>query len=279
MGSDATPMSTHCGHIYCLDCATFHFSQADPFCAVCRKPQTLETMIKLYPDSKGDSGYDESDNMTHDGQLSSSPVSVMSIERAGRDAATTVKKAIAGKEDLQDAVLACNTFVNCVTPRERAHINKEILQDIAFQLTLVQTTLHDNQEQITRLKSEVERARAAESAARLQTDGYNRALQRAKKERAAFEGKLKEQQKRYDMLHHQCVAATEDATRQHVHVAQLREDIKELSAELQQWKEHAAKAKRKYYALRNEMRELKRAAQGGPRPGHARANSDELEIV
>ncbi|KAH9900813.1 hypothetical protein C8Q73DRAFT_786253 [Cubamyces lactineus] len=272
-------MSTHCGHIYCLDCATFHFSQADPFCAVCRKPQTLETMIKLYPDSNEDTSFDENDNMIDGGELSSSPVSVMSIERAGRDAVMTVKRAIAGKEDLQDAVLACNTFVNCVTPRERAHINQDLLRDIAFQLTLVQTTLHDNQEQITRLKDEVERARAAESAARLQTDGYSRALQRAKKERAALEGKWKEQQKRYEALHQQCVATTEDATRQHVRVATLSADVEELSAQLQQWKEHAAKAKRKYYALRNEMKELKKAAQGSPRPGHRRADSDELEIV
>ena len=109
--------------------------------------------------------------------------------------------------------------------------------------------MHDNQEQITRLKNEVERARAAESAARLQTDGYSRALQRAKKERAALEGKLKEQQKRYEALHQQCVATTEDATRQHVRVATLSADVEELSAQLQQWKEHAAKAKRKVRLL------------------------------
>ncbi|KAJ8501651.1 hypothetical protein ONZ51_g457 [Trametes cubensis] len=238
-------------------------------------------MIKLYPDSEEDSSFKGNDNMADDGQLSSSPVSVMSIERAGRDAVMTVKKAIAGKEDLQDAVLACNTQVlEAYLPTYvRLTCAKGLLRDIAFQLTLVQTMLHDNQEQITRLKNEVERARAAESAARLQTDGYNRALQRSKKERAALEGKLKEQQKRYELLHQQCVLATEDATRQHVRVAQLIDDAKELSAELQQWKEHATKAKRKYYALRNEMKELKKAAQGGPRPGHKRADSDELEVV
>ncbi|CDO77926.1 hypothetical protein BN946_scf184679.g5 [Trametes cinnabarina] len=227
MGSGSTPMATQCGHIYCLDCATFHFSQADPFCAVCRKPQTLENMIRLFTDSEEDST-DGNGAVGHvDEQISSSPVSVMSIERAGQDAA-----------------------------------------------------LHDNQAQITRLKNEVQIARAAETAARLQLDGHRRALRRAEKQIAAKEAELQAQQERYEEIYQQCVVATEDATRQRVRSAKLLNDLEEMSEEIQKWKEHAAKAKRKqYYALKNEVKDMKQAARAGSSYDHRRSGSDDLEVI
>ncbi|KAL7283776.1 hypothetical protein ACG7TL_003213 [Trametes sanguinea] len=309
MEGDSTPMATQCGHIYCLDCATFHFSQSDPFCAVCRKAQTLENMIRLFPDSEEDSAKGAADDMHDAEQISSSPVSVMSIERAGQDAVNTVKKALAGREDMQDAVLACNTFVNCVTPRERPHINETLLQDISFQLNLVQTVcfhllnpklsanqtdvqaLHDNQDHITRLKNEVQRVRAAETAARLQIDGHARALRRAEKQIAAKDNELKAQQERYELIYQQCIVATEDATRMRVRVAKVLQDLEDMSTEMQKWKEQAAKAKRKgsvisvtftahqYYALKGEIKELKQVAQGGAGHGHRRSASDDLEVI
>ncbi|KAI9061499.1 hypothetical protein FKP32DRAFT_1594475 [Trametes sanguinea] len=279
MGSEATPMATQCGHIYCLDCATFHFSQSDPFCAVCRKAQTLENMIRLFPDSEENSAEGKSNEMHDDEQISSSPISVMSIERAGQDAVNTVKKALAGREDMQDAVLACNTFVNCVTPRERPHINEELLQDIAFQLNLVQTALHDNQDKVTRLKNEVQRARAAETAARLQIDGHARALRRAEKQLAAKNNELQAQKERYELIYQQCIVATEDSTRMRVRVEKVLQDLEDMSEEMQKWKEQATKAKRKYYALRSEIKELKQAAQSGAGHGHRRSASDDLEVI
>ncbi|KAI8982853.1 hypothetical protein BD414DRAFT_537872 [Trametes punicea] len=272
-------MATQCGHIYCLDCATFHFSQADPFCAVCRKAQTLENMVRLFPDSEEEYADLHAERSHEEEQLSSSPVSVMSIERAGQDAVNTVKKAIAGQEDMQNAILACNTFVNCVTPRERRHINEELLRELAFQLTLVQTTLQDNQERITRLKDEVQMTRAAETAARLQLDGHVRALRRLEKQRAAVGEELKAQQERYELIYQQCIVATEDATRQRVRVQKILQDLEDMSKEMQKWRDTAAKAKRKYYALKNELKELKQAAQSGSRHGHMRTGSDDLEIL
>ncbi|KAI0636415.1 hypothetical protein C8Q77DRAFT_1167761 [Trametes polyzona] len=281
MSEKDTPMATQCGHIYCLDCATFHFSAADPFCAVCRAPQSLENLVRLYPDTNEGSTQGDASDMVEgeQEQLSSSPVSVKSIERAGQEAMDTVKKAIAGREDMEDALLACNTFVNSVTPRERAHINTDLLRDIAFQLTLVQTVLKDNQEEVTRLQNEVEQARAAENKARAQVEQQRRRLRRAEKEQLKMAQELEAQQERYQLISQQCIVATEDASRQRLRAAKAENALEEMDEELRKWRESATKNHKKYYALKNEMKLLKQAANGGSRRGHARNGSDELEVV
>ena len=103
---DATkPMTTLCGHIYCLDCATFHFSREQPSCAVCRKPHSLDQMIRLYPDWEDADANVGSRAVQEDESVSSSPVSVRSIERVGEEAVDSIKLAIAGRQEPQDAFL------------------------------------------------------------------------------------------------------------------------------------------------------------------------------
>ena len=41
-------MSTTCGHIFCSECATFHFAGSS-ICPSCRRAQTFEQLIRLYP--------------------------------------------------------------------------------------------------------------------------------------------------------------------------------------------------------------------------------------
>ena len=138
---DATkPMTTLCGHIYCLDCATFQFTREEPSCAVCRKRHSLDQMIRLYPDWEDDEVRSASRSSKRDESVSSSPVSVRSIERIGEGVVESIKQAIAGRQQPQDAFLTyvhidsflfahadthlrCNTFVNSVTDRERPHVN------------------------------------------------------------------------------------------------------------------------------------------------------------
>ncbi|KZT71426.1 hypothetical protein DAEQUDRAFT_724409 [Daedalea quercina L-15889] len=50
LGEANTPMTTLCGHLYCVECATFQFGDQG-FCAICREgPYELDALIKLYPD-------------------------------------------------------------------------------------------------------------------------------------------------------------------------------------------------------------------------------------
>ena len=55
---DVPPMATRCGHLYCLTCATFHFAEPRASCAVCRTPQELEGLVKLYPNCSSSSSSD-----------------------------------------------------------------------------------------------------------------------------------------------------------------------------------------------------------------------------
>ena len=44
-----TALSTTCGHIFCSECAKSHFTTR-PTCPVCRKVQTFEQLIRLFPE-------------------------------------------------------------------------------------------------------------------------------------------------------------------------------------------------------------------------------------
>lgn len=45
-----TPMTTLCGHLYCVECATYQFANGG-VCAICRTgPYELDALIKLFPD-------------------------------------------------------------------------------------------------------------------------------------------------------------------------------------------------------------------------------------
>lgn len=55
LGPDNSPVATRCGHLYCLECATFNFGRPDAACAICRAPHTLKKLVKLYPDYEQES--------------------------------------------------------------------------------------------------------------------------------------------------------------------------------------------------------------------------------
>lgn len=51
------PIAMPCGHLYCLECATFVFFQGEEpqACSVCRQKYRGENIIKLYLNSEGSS--------------------------------------------------------------------------------------------------------------------------------------------------------------------------------------------------------------------------------
>lgn len=52
---DAKILTTRCGHLYCMDCATFHFSHETVVpCAICRSPHRYDDLIMLYPNYEPD---------------------------------------------------------------------------------------------------------------------------------------------------------------------------------------------------------------------------------
>ncbi len=71
-------------------------------------------MIRLYPDWEDDDAHGGSRSTEEDEFVSSSPVSVRSIERAGGEAVDSIKQAIAGRQHPQDAFL---TYVSLFSTR------------------------------------------------------------------------------------------------------------------------------------------------------------------
>ncbi|KAH9848892.1 hypothetical protein C2E23DRAFT_411617 [Lenzites betulinus] len=79
----------------------------------------------------------------HETGIGSSPALGFIIEGASEDAAATMERAIAdGHENMQDALLACNTFANSVTPRHRAHDYQKLIRNIHSQIMLAQNVSH-----------------------------------------------------------------------------------------------------------------------------------------
>ncbi|EJF66283.1 hypothetical protein BD309DRAFT_888533 [Dichomitus squalens] len=270
------PMTTLCGHIYCLDCATFHLARMEqPSCAVCRKAQPLDQMIRLYPD--WEDSEPRGDSRTAEGgvSVSSSPVSVRSIERAGEDAVDAIKQAIADRQDAHDALLTCNTFVNSVTDRERPHINTQLLHEVSFQLSLMSTKMKDDNDRLRRLRSNAQNARANEAYLRSQIQQHQATNERLEKEKNYLQSKIIQLEDRIALLERQCGLSAEDAGRQRVKAGKAQNELEEVKQQCDEWRQAAVRAKKKYHALRNKIEETKRAARRGP----SNDTSDDLVVA
>ncbi|KAI0929028.1 hypothetical protein AcW2_004849 [Taiwanofungus camphoratus] len=54
LNNDLSPITTTCGHLYCLDCATYNFANPGATCAICRRPHSMDSLIRLYPTDMND---------------------------------------------------------------------------------------------------------------------------------------------------------------------------------------------------------------------------------
>ncbi|RPD66646.1 hypothetical protein L226DRAFT_550534 [Lentinus tigrinus ALCF2SS1-7] len=255
---DATskPMTTLCGHIYCLDCATFRFS-TQPSCAICRKPQALDKMIRLYPDC---------------------PISVRSMDKAAEEAVETVKFSIADKVEQEDALMVCNTFVNSVTDREKPHLNTELLRELSFQLALMSTKMKDEHARLKKMTKNVQTTRNIEARLTAQIEKQRSTMDRLEKEKACLSTQLDTTRERMAALQRQSSFSSEDAGRQRVNSAKVQNQLEEMQKELDYWKQQALKAKKKYIVLKNKVIEADRAL---PSRSHCSAHdgSDDLLVV
>ncbi|TFK92262.1 hypothetical protein K466DRAFT_513814 [Polyporus arcularius HHB13444] len=277
LGATSKPMSTLCGHIYCLDCATFRFG-SHPSCAICRSPQTLEQMIRLYPDWEGEETRQDACVPDTNDAVSSSPISVRCMDRAAEEAVETVKYTIAGKVELDDALMVCNTFVNSVTDREKPHLNTDLLRELSFQLALMSTKWKDEHAKMKKITKNAQTTRAIESRLIAQVEKQRSTIDRLEKVNASLSTQVVTMRERMDALERQFSCSSEDASRQRVHSAKVENELEEVRTELEGWKQQALKAKKKYIVLKNKVIAAGRA-ESSKSCRSAHDASDDLLIV
>ncbi|KAI0723739.1 hypothetical protein C8T65DRAFT_627264 [Cerioporus squamosus] len=277
LGGTSKPMTTLCGHIYCLDCATFRFS-SHPSCAICRKPQTLEEMIRLYPDWESEETRRDACGPDPNDAISSSPISVRSMDRAAEEAVETVKYTIADKVEPEDALMVCNTFVNSVTDREKPHLNTDLLRELSFQLALMSTKMKDKHAKMKKQTRNVQTTRAIESRLTMQIEKQRSTIDRLEKENARLSTQVDTMHERMDALERQSSCSSEDAGRQRVYSAKMQNELEEVRRELEDWKHQALRAKKKYIVLKNKVIEADRAIPSRSRRS-TRDGSDDLLVV
>ncbi|KAI0807901.1 hypothetical protein C8Q74DRAFT_1189531 [Fomes fomentarius] len=275
----ARPMSTQCGHIYCMDCATFRFS-LNPSCAVCRQPQSLDNMIRLYPNLQTEKTRKDASAEQSEDPLSSSPISVRSMDRAAEDSIAATKQAIADRVDPEDAMMICNTFVNSVTDRGKQHINTELLREISFQLNLMTTKINDDHARLEKLMKNAKTARSSEKKLTSQLEKRQAAIDTLEKANTQLSSQVAMLNERIDTLEKQCHMSSENAQHERFRAGKLENQLEDAQQESENWKQQALKVKKKYLVLKSKVEEARRTA-GDAHRGRARAasNDDDLVIV
>ncbi|CAL1705244.1 unnamed protein product [Somion occarium] len=258
-------MATPCGHLYCFDCTTFHFaseSSAAP-CAVCRTPQPLEALIKLYPD------YD----------TPSQPASI-SNSRLREEADDIVES---GRQALSASSIDTDTIANITSSvqgildsvTEQTHPDTEfrpLLRSIGTVLADIRTRVQElhTLRQGELAQAEIERINAL---ARQQIEhARNDAKEDVRKYRQAY----KRRETKLEQENIELQIQLENVRRKFVFVTSEHEsgqhDLATLRGEVEALKKSSLKYQKKYHALRQSHRSLKRSASGG-------LDDDDLEVI
>ncbi|KAF9817852.1 hypothetical protein IEO21_03194 [Rhodonia placenta] len=246
LGEGNSPMTTLCGHLYCVDCATYNFASDDATCAICRRPHTLDELIKLYPD------YERAKEgpSTSTGRLG--------VEAVGNDlleACRTVlqKDAVLDEAALRPALARADHLVEELSEHEDdAPYIPNLLSNIIEVLTDIRSKF-EQASCIPALEADRDKYRVV---ARKLSHKFKEAVRSREAERLRFGVELAE-------LRAECSAqASELQTKLQETSSALATDrakleasfavAKELDAQMKQCRTQAARYKKKYYALRKE---------------------------
>ena len=125
LGAHNTPVAMPCGHLYCLDCATFWFNQSDaPQKCTCGRMFRGDEIIRLYT-SPGPSSSTPSSTVSSIGpsRLPVVPLQHEETDRRGREALAACRAAAAqleGSDGRHDSALgtALSMYDNDYTSRQ-----------------------------------------------------------------------------------------------------------------------------------------------------------------
>ncbi|KAH9928543.1 uncharacterized protein BXZ73DRAFT_48415 [Epithele typhae] len=259
LGDTSSPMAAACGHVFCLSCTTFHFANT-PSCPICRKEQSLDGMIRLFPTwEDGEPRRDARPKSPVDAPPTSP---IWSINAQAERTADAVKRAIADQLDPEEALTSCNTFVNSIPERDYPELNTELLQEVQFQLSLMATKLKDDYERkVALLEQEVQVAQQAKSMMR---DKLQRSRSRREQEKLQYEKDIRMLQRDKDenvrIFRDQGEKAMLEVSRLQRSVDAAMVNINDILDEKEKAQKGCMRYKKKYYALKASVLSAKRAA-------------------
>lgn len=94
LGGDKVPVTMPCGHLYCMDCATFWFNQGDNQKCVCGNGYSGEHIIRLWYSSDPSQPMAGSSTQGHERLAEDRRIGPSGIEPEAQDSGAGVTKAL-----------------------------------------------------------------------------------------------------------------------------------------------------------------------------------------
>ncbi|EPT04105.1 hypothetical protein FOMPIDRAFT_1058408 [Fomitopsis schrenkii] len=268
LGPASIPVATRCGHLYCLDCATFNFARPDARCAICRTPHTLKKLVKLYPDYE---------------QASQTPGPSADPRRAataGRRPANASAPAMQGKVgmDIWDE----STLVDIALDRAdaaicRSNFRSEARADLRISLKALRSMLQtmyakmEDNDRAAAVKAEVQQLKRENARLKAQVDEQKqRRRQEVKRAAAQWEQERGAFLTMHSGLQDKLQKLRSEMRSLEGKLAKSEEARVASEQEMKLWRKSANRSKKKYYVLKAETRASRR---------NADSDNDSLEVV
>ncbi|KAI0722451.1 hypothetical protein C8Q72DRAFT_858872 [Fomitopsis betulina] len=259
LGPDNSPVATRCGHLYCLECATFNFGRPDAACAICRAPHTLKKLVKLYPDYEQESQVSGPRLATAGPGNASAPL-MQGTDMDTWDESTLVDIAL----DRADAAISGSSFRGETRADLRTSLKvlRSILQTIYAKM--------DDKDRTPVVKAEVQQLKRENTRLKTQLDEHK---QRRRKEHKRAAAQWEQVQDAFLTMQCELQDKLQKLTDEKESVEdKLAESVKARAVSEEQmklWRNSANKYKKKYYILKAERASRRKVD----------SDSDSLEVV
>ncbi|OBZ69173.1 hypothetical protein A0H81_10973 [Grifola frondosa] len=247
-----SPMSTRCGHLYCVECAAFHFGQERPTCAICRKPQTMSDLIKLFPSYPSDStSHSPRESLNGLGTIGNAEVDAC-LEALQADDCPT-----------EQALYRLELYLQLHFCFEESSEGRHVWMSMAAILAQLRIKAKDSDKRILELLKEhhtlkrtmEQREANSVQQIRRQRDERRKRLQDQILQQEEMKAEMHAIEERYYVVQRELAAAREKSEKD-------REVLTQVNVEMKRWRATAAGYKKKYYASKAQLTSFKKLAQG-----------------
>ncbi|GBE81756.1 predicted protein [Sparassis crispa] len=244
--------------MYCIDCATYNFVEPGSFCAICRRSQTLDTLIRLYPDYGDD---------TEQRASSSKRGRNADMGREVIDAcAVVLKSGDYGADALAPALSKSENLVETLSLSSLSHEASDVgrlLRSLTTMLNEIRSKLQD----VERLQQLQDERNSFKQAYKKQKEKLKDLTRIQGDLRMNAEVEIARQRNdltaRASNLQENLQAVISELSTQHARVEQQAHTIEDLEKEVLKWRSDATRYKKKYHVLKTNVNSGMKAAHDG----------------